>query len=240
MTSTSVDCLKLWIFVEEGGGDKLEQLNIDAELKQKTIFDFDFSNPDDSLFRYHQLLAYNGLKPGPKIPEIEMMKRHPVLQLIKNDRERKIAQRYLERTLLIMSVNSEGLDWQTVEKNDNGQLAKSLDVMKVGSGIRLFGSLINHSCIPNVARTIVDNKFVFFVKRPIQKGQQLFTTYGPSFTFAPREMRQKTLKGHYNFDCNCEACAGNYPFSLNYGFSLSWGFKFRKVQQSSAARKPSR
>jgi SET domain len=162
----------------DGNFDKLKQLNDDPELKAKTIFDFDFSDPNDPLFKYNQLLAYNGLKLGPKIPELKMMQNHPILQLMRNDRERNIAMKYLERTLLIMSVNSDGLDWKTADYDDNGQLVASMESVKVGSGIRLFGSLLNHSCSPNVARTVVDDKFVFFVKRPIQKGQQLFVSYG--------------------------------------------------------------
>jgi hypothetical protein len=33
-------------------------------------------------------------------------------------------------------------------------------------------------------------------------------------------MRQQTLKGHHDFTCSCEACAGSYPFSLHYQMSL--------------------
>jgi hypothetical protein len=45
-----------------GSYDKLKQLMIDPELSNKTIFDFDFSNPDDPMFKFHQLVAFNGLQ----------------------------------------------------------------------------------------------------------------------------------------------------------------------------------
>lgn len=75
-----------------------------------------------------------------------------------------------------------------------------------GSGICLFASLFNHSCIPNIERITYDDKQVFFVGRPIKAGEQLFVDYRPKTVIRPfREQRQLYLN-KYNFKCDCEDC----------------------------------
>lgn len=43
--------------------------------------------------------------------------------------------------------------------------------------VPLFGSLINHSCDPNIHIVFVGNKIVYHVLKPIKEGEQLFITY---------------------------------------------------------------
>lgn len=45
-------------------------------------------------------------------------------------------------------------------------------------GIFLFGSLLNHSCAPNIVVYQFEEKNVYMVIRPITEGQQLFISYG--------------------------------------------------------------
>lgn len=47
----------------------------------------------------------------------------------------------------------------------------------VGSGMFMFGSLLNHSCDPNVHVVYLDSKYVYVVINPINKGEQLFVQY---------------------------------------------------------------
>jgi hypothetical protein len=46
-----------------------------------------------------------------------------------------------------------------------------------GFTVSLFGSLINHSCMSNIDRVIVNNKIFFYASKPIKKGEQLLTNY---------------------------------------------------------------
>lgn len=46
-----------------------------------------------------------------------------------------------------------------------------------GRSIPLFGSLINHSCDPNVQTIFVDNKIVFYILKPVKENEELFVSY---------------------------------------------------------------
>lgn len=162
-----------------GSFDALKQLMDDTEQTRTTIFDYDLSDKKDPMYKYHLLMSINSLSmiPAVKPDIIRYMKRHPALDLLKCDKDREIAHEFLLHAYKILTVNSFGIEWvipakpKDVDKN-------SVNTMLAGDGLCPFGSLMNHSCIPNVDRLIVDDKFVFYVRRPIKKGQQLFTCYG--------------------------------------------------------------
>jgi hypothetical protein len=46
-----------------------------------------------------------------------------------------------------------------------------------GNCLLPFASLFNHSCDPNVIWIVSGMKFVFFVAKPIENGEQLFISY---------------------------------------------------------------
>lgn len=162
----------------DGSFDKLKQLMDDSVLTKKNIFDFDLSNPNDSLYKYKQLMAIISLSQIPSVSDevIKYLSHHPVLDSLTSN-EMEIAKAFLLHCYRILTVNSFGIEWvipaspKDVNKN---QIVTKL----AGDGVCQFGSLLNHSCSPNVDRIFVDNKFVFFVRRPILKGQQLFISYG--------------------------------------------------------------
>lgn len=156
-----------------GSFDKLQELIDDPELSKKTVFDLDLSNPNDPLYKYQMFLAIHSLTEGPMTAGMERIKNMAVLKLLKNDREKNIAKALLLRIFRVFRFNFRNLEWLAKSEDVHG-----LSVMKVGLGLLPFGSLINHSCFPNVDRMAVDNKFVFYVQRPILKGQKLTVTFG--------------------------------------------------------------
>jgi SET domain len=163
----------------DGSFEKLEQLLKDPKLSRKTIFDFDLSNPTDLLLRYHQLLAFNSLLPGPATVEMDFINDHPVLNLLKTEDERRIAIVFMKRTFRILEYNCIGLNWHTPQRTENeDEKPEVLKRIEVGSGALLFGSLLNHSCAHNIDRIMLDNKVVFYARMPIKKDQQLFISYG--------------------------------------------------------------
>lgn len=154
----------------------LEQLMVDPELSSKTVFDFDWSDPNDRLYKYRSLLVINGLMPGPRDQEMkQIIQQHLVLGHLKNEDEKEIAANFMQRISRIITWNCVGFDW--IAPSYPGGL-ESFKIVDVGSGILRFGSLFNHSCDQNVNRMTVDNKIIFQVNRPIAKGQQLFINYG--------------------------------------------------------------
>lgn len=162
-----------------GSFKKLEQLMFDPELMNKTVFDFDLSDRDDPLFKYHQLLAFIGLQ-GSVDPEVaSLIEGHPTFQLASSPREKQIAKKIMLRSMQIAMLNNFQLDWSKPKMSDNNKfLETENESMRIGEGVCIFGSLFSHSCLPNIERTVVDNKVVFSIRRTIAKGQQLFISYG--------------------------------------------------------------
>lgn len=162
-----------------GSFEKLKLLMDETDLEKKTIFDFDLNNSDEPLYKYNLLTAICSLIQAQTVSKevIRYLSHHPVLDLIKDEGHKQIAKDFLLRAFRMLTVNSFGIEW--VVPGRIRDINKDTIITKLaGDGLCQFGSLLNHSCSPNIDRVFVDNKFVFFVRRPIQKGQQLFTCYG--------------------------------------------------------------
>lgn len=163
-----------------GSFDKLKQLMKETDLKRSTIFDFNLNDPNDPSYKYNLLATICSLTQVQSVSNevVRYLSHHPVLDLIKNDNEKEIARDFLLRSFRILTVNSFGIEWVVPIRYPHDINKDTIVTKLAGDGLCQFGSLLNHSCSPNVDRVFVDNKFVFFVRRPIQKGQQLFTCYG--------------------------------------------------------------
>ncbi|KAJ6646435.1 Histone-lysine N-methyltransferase ASHR1 [Pseudolycoriella hygida] len=200
-----------------GSFSKLKELMDASDLKKETIFSYDLSNPDDPLFKQNLLKSSMSLAQAKNVSAdvINYLSHHPVLETIKDQRDKEIAETFLLRCFRILAVNSFGIEW-LVPSRPQDHTKDTIVTKRAGQALCLFGSLMNHSCIPNVDRVFVQNKFVFFVRRPIFKGQQLFISYGSLFLDMPREIRQQNLKDEYGFWCCCEACVRDYPTSAVY------------------------
>jgi len=80
-----------------------------------------------------------------------------------------------------------------------------------GSVMYKLGSLINHSCSPNIELSYpsLSTRATWIAKRPIKQGEELTCCYVP-FEAADESahVRRAILWNLYNFDCkgNCEAC----------------------------------
>lgn len=163
----------------DGSFSKLEQLLDATELGKQTVFDFDSSNPNDPLYKYNSLMSILSLSQIATVSKevVTYLSHHPVLDSIANEADKEIAKRFLLRAFRILTVNSFGIEW-VVPARPRDFTKDTIITKMAGDAICLFGSLMNHSCTPNVDRIFVDNKFVFFVRRPIHRKQQLFISYG--------------------------------------------------------------
>lgn len=122
--------------------------------------------------------------------------------------ERKNLIECFQCTMRILNTNL--LQFQEHRQEKNGTWSPD----SMGSGVCPFGALFNHHCDSNIGRVTVDNKIVFYVERPIKKGEQLFISYGPVFSRKGRDERQKELM-QYSFKCDCDACEKNLPLIKN-------------------------
>ncbi len=72
------------------------------------------------------------------------------------------------------------------------------------SAVFYYGSLFNHSCMPNCSVSHVGDVMIVQALQEISAGDQLFVAYCP--TFASLEERREALKAR-SFECRCERCA---------------------------------
>jgi len=71
--------------------------------------------------------------------------------------------------------------------------------------ILFTGTMMNHSCLPNVIFGEKDNQMCFITVRDIKKGEEICGSY-IDITL-PTNKRKKHLKEQYGFDCCCERCS---------------------------------
>jgi hypothetical protein len=69
-------------------------------------------------------------------------------------------------------------------------------------------SLLNHSCTPNVAITVVKGTMLLHASDLLQQGQELATSYLGRAVMAPLQQRRQMLQDGYGFECGCGRCVG--------------------------------
>jgi hypothetical protein len=77
----------------------------------------------------------------------------------------------------------------------------SLSKLELGKGVLLAGSLVNHSCDPNMYQVWYGTTAVYRSRRPIRKGEQLTCKYIKPATRFNYKLRQRILLNVYKFKC---------------------------------------
>lgn len=75
------------------------------------------------------------------------------------------------------------------------------------SAFLFTGTLLNHSCIPNVIFGEKDGKMVFIAARDIQMNEEICDNYID--ISLSHKKRKHILKYRYGFVCNCQRCKSN-------------------------------
>lgn len=183
-------------FRTAGGVDDALELLKDSE--DKTIFDFDFSNPEDPNKDKNKLIALNGLGKRTKCHEMIEIKPDQLLDISPINEKKRTAQE--RKSLLNFIIGQfEICVSNTVSHQDLDHL-----------GIFLFKSLINHSCAPNLMFLRFNDKVFSMVCRPIKAGEQVLSFYSVQAGFQSKADRHKHLQ-NYKFTCECEACINDWP-----------------------------
>ena len=71
--------------------------------------------------------------------------------------------------------------------------------------ILFTGTILNHSCLPNVIFGQKGNQMWFVTNREIKKGEEIYDNY-VDITLSKKE-RSEHLKKQYGFDCQCLRCS---------------------------------
>lgn len=195
--------LKMQLEAFRIAGGVIELLDLLKDSENKTIFDFDFSNPNDASYEKKMLIALNGLCKNS--PSEEMIASRNPTRLLKfppiNEKPRTAEERKELLKFIISQIQ--------LYHSNMGTFASRLD------GIFLFKSLLNHSCLPNVYPFKCGNKLVSIVTRPVKAGEQMFCSYKIGevvlskldLVFNPTDLP---------FKCECESCVYGYnPHEFN-------------------------
>lgn len=176
--------------IADGVNELLELL----DHKDKNIFDFDFSTPDDPRYEKYKLMALNGLWKSGKVKVVnpnKLLDKPPINESPRTANQRQMLLDFIVDQFRICSQN--------------------MDTVQSGcEGIFLFKSLLNHSCLPNVRTFQFGEKIALIVVRPVQRGDQIFVSYGALASVHPKETRVAMLRSLPS-PCDCEACVNNYP-----------------------------
>ena len=81
------------------------------------------------------------------------------------------------------------------------------EAWRVGRGVYVTASMLNHSCRPNVCVSF-DNRGILVARalRDLKEGEEATHCYGPQQGSAPLSQRRQELESCYHFSCACEAC----------------------------------
>ncbi|KAM0864950.1 hypothetical protein ACQ4PT_043604 [Festuca glaucescens] len=83
----------------------------------------------------------------------------------------------------------------------------SVEQVRVAQAIYMSGSLLNHSCRPNV-HTYFHSRTLFLRSTEyIESGRPVELSYGPQAGKMDLPERQKSLQENYKFSCRCSSCS---------------------------------
>jgi hypothetical protein len=208
---------------------------LESNQQQKCVFDFDLSQKDDPMHNKNMILTALSIAENSKLnseqqmavieKQHEFIDKHPKLsEMWRSKKNEKYLDKFLMKLLSIwlegrlsyldskleMNFEDEDQDLDNYYKSilKNGLARKN----RVGNRIDPYYSLLNHSCIPSIAVKFVDNKYAWVVKHPLSAGDQIFACYlqYPLLELSKQE-RQESLQRNYRFECDCVACANDWP-----------------------------
>lgn len=203
-----------------GNIEDLKSLIMENEQNEnETILDF-----DDPLDKKNVLRAIDSLQSNEEVRGnadrfqrcgivaviVDLYFKHTKLsEDLVTEENRDFFRSYIYKQTQISACNYHGIYGAIMKKSDF-----ELDE-QFGSGSYPICSLINHSCAPNIVRVSHNNKNYVVINRPVASGEQLFDNYGFHHCLEDKQIRQKQLLGQYMFECQCEACNGNFPLFPN-------------------------
>ncbi|EDS28111.1 conserved hypothetical protein [Culex quinquefasciatus] len=137
---------------------------------------------------------------------------------------RNITELLIMHHAMILPVNSFELSFEDYEDK-----ACKREVLM--EGIYTILSMINHSCAPNSQpMNGSDDNLALYVLRPIKTGSPITIKYCVKFAITPLQERREYLSENYYFECQCEACANDYPLLENLKVVLQKDMKHESMR----------
>lgn len=158
----------------------IDMLGFLDESPEHTVFSFDHTKPLTSKQKFCQIysLTTNEAKQTEMDGLFRMIYSTILyLNICRTDLNNQLS---LEHNVVGQMVLAEIITHGFMIVPQNGHVLTSFDetgTEDIGGGIYPFGSLLNHSCSPNVFRVTSGTKNVFVVLRNIKKGEQLVDCY---------------------------------------------------------------
>lgn len=156
----------------DGSIDELEKIARECDELKSTVYNYDLSDENDPEINKNRLKCLLSL-----FCDIEVEKKdfkliftsHPLLRKMWATHQSFI-KKIIDRFMQIEILNFHSIKGSSLCKKKSYRAA-------LGDGAFIFCSLVNHSCVPNVMRVVVDGRMVMIVERPIKQGEQLFDCY---------------------------------------------------------------
>jgi hypothetical protein len=139
--------------------DELQSLYEDFE--NKSVFDFDFSNPFDQTFNKKILICLAALLPKSDCGIVEYVKSN---LNIPSGPKKEFYVSFISRIILNYMRNGLKVPCLKSDSPEGGMMIPAV-------------SMMNHSCDPNTYSTFIDNTCHVFVIKPIKAGEQIFLKY---------------------------------------------------------------
>lgn len=197
--------------------------------KPVTVFDFDFSDPNDPKRGKNLMLVELSMRNMSTVAESlsyevadenkSLIHRHSKLKELLGQSETFHDE--LLRKLFVLSMISEGLsvfaskhiNLMDEDLDETGNLSLGNICSEfVGIGTFPAFSLLPASCDCNITCVDVSNKLVWVANKPIPAGAQLFRKNSSQFYTAGRAARRsERIELHLAADCDCEACEHDWP-----------------------------
>lgn len=108
----------------------------------------------------------------------------------------------------LICLDSETRIWKFADKFCIGEF---IETTPLGGAVYPTLANVNHSCDPNFTIVNYGRRAVAVAVRRIKAGMEVHDSYGAVWYHMDRTERQRFLKNSYWFDCNCNACANNFP-----------------------------
>ncbi|KAG4075380.1 hypothetical protein HA402_003171 [Bradysia odoriphaga] len=208
---------------------------VEKNRKPVTVFDFDFSDPEEAMSLKNAILVMLSIQNNAPYCKIlvsimgseirDFVSCHAKLkQLWENHGKflnEMLAKLIFPVTLLthMSAFFSKEINLPTetrlgrLQKERKPKPAREkMFEQNSGQGLYPAFCLLNGSCDPNVFVVSASNKLVWIVAKPIPAGSQLFCKYDqPFYNSGPASRRQGLFKQSYGYTCCCEACLYDWP-----------------------------
>lgn len=156
----------------DGSIGELEKIARECDKLKWTVYNFDLSNVTDVDYNKNRLKCLLSLFSGVEVEDKDfkvLFTSHPLL------RKMWMTHSTFIKNIITRFMQIEILNFHSI-KGSSLCMKKSYRAA-LGDGAFIFCSLVNHSCMPNVMRVVVDGRMVMIVERPIRQGEQLFDCY---------------------------------------------------------------